>query len=355
MELHPAYKFNFTPHTNGSVVVRSLYHNSLEICHRNPGLQQAGASGVTLIPATYLKACQSEADRFNGFFVLHGPEKWIDGPVLLYSIYPMHAAPYFRHSRGRFSVMQFPGGVRPYPLPTSGWRYTGADVQPSREPSSHPRPYRLGKAIQASHHPRYSAQSRRIDPAIANLLPNWNRSSQSRESHSTPPPLTAHDTPRLLDVEAGLKAIESNKQLENLKAVLGIRPRPTRPRCSSRNSSVRITVDGPDRRDIDEPPDALHNIRRESLQEGPINTIRLLTEGFIGHSDHSGRRSTRGRCRHSRELAFGSFDFSASTRGRPRQQLYSEHRPRASQSLGQDPSPGLGQGVGSTSADQSRV
>ena len=317
MDPHPAYIFSFATQSNGIIIVHSPYYSSMEICHKNPGLSWAGAGGVALLPATYLKACQSEVDKLNGFFILHGPERWIDGPVLLYSIYLMHAAPYFRHLRGQLSVMQFPGNILSFGLPDTSWQYMGASLRPLCQPPHIPRHRSSVRTLQGSPTQPGYGQDETIRSAQATAPSNCRTLLRSRDSHSNPPPLAADGTPRIPHVEAGLGAIESNKQLEDLKAMLAVASQLARPPCNSCSSVSPVTAGSPRLHDVDKTSNALPIIQKESLEDGPINLTKVSPE--ISRRSLAGQQD-RGRQWRSRDLGSVSVDFSASTRRRSQQQ-----------------------------------
>lgn len=93
----PAFMFYFTSGhcpsspTTAEIVLHTQHFDSLAICNRNPGLQPCWAAGhlpgIAILRADLLQTCQAHADQLGGFLVLHGPDDWAQGPLLLYSVY----------------------------------------------------------------------------------------------------------------------------------------------------------------------------------------------------------------------------------------------------------------------------
>ena len=190
--------------------------------------------------------------------------------------------------------MQFPQSIRSFTLPNTAWRYSSHLRAQRERPVARSGPQRPASLnpVPSNRHRSYPLKG--IGPTQVKPRSNCNRSSQYKNSHSTPPPITANDTPRSFDVEAGLKAIESDKQREDRRAKLRVGSTPTRPRCNSYSSSIGIVVNEPSMSGIDEAFGVSHVIRTESLLEGPINITELHAEGPRGHPNGE---ATRGRSR----------------------------------------------------------
>jgi hypothetical protein len=86
--------FFFSPYANGDTLVQSYLYDSFAICNHNPGVQPYSTPGqypgIARIPARILEACRHEANYLKGFFLLHGPQNRVKGPLLLYSMYPLN-------------------------------------------------------------------------------------------------------------------------------------------------------------------------------------------------------------------------------------------------------------------------
>ncbi len=75
---HPAYVFFFTPQINGDIAVLGRSRSPVEVFRKNAGMHLVDGGGMgtaALLPATYLKACQIEADELDGLSILHRLER----------------------------------------------------------------------------------------------------------------------------------------------------------------------------------------------------------------------------------------------------------------------------------------
>ena len=248
MAQDPAYMFNFTPRPTDQLWIRSPFFNAIEICNKNPGMHLVYGSGprdTAVLPTPMVQACRLEAQQLGGVLLLHGPKNWDDGPVLMYSIYPVPH--HFHHTSGSFSVLHYPRGVEAFdfnnvlnrygrPLqrleyPTRSYRSEQyARSRPLAIPGSLP----LAPPVQTSNLPHQSTDTKNRESEQVGNSSKSEHPSHGRKSQSTPPSLWSEDTPHLRYVEARLESLELDKEAEDLKASLSGGSAPRRSRCNTR-------------------------------------------------------------------------------------------------------------------------
>ena len=350
----PQWMFSFSPAGNGNLWVHSPFSDSVAISRHNPGVHAVSSPGqlpgLAFVPARFLHVCHYHSLRLNGFMIVHGPPKWSDGPVLLYSIYPLDSADYFGgHTLGYFSVMSYPrnmleidmrphsalvdDGVRVYQTYRYRQNPNISFTQPSDINSEHtiltPRAPQHTNQL-PSYYSRTSVQF--ATPTI--------RSRDSGRSQSNPP-TTPTATSESTDVEDRLrhnevlrqreeqqKHIEMARLLEGLKIKLRMDTTPILSHIIPDNTLDPSAADDTDslRNKISR---TSFDVQQESMDEGPINIDKTGSPAMAPLSFDRTLRS------HSRQMKMdGSkpFDSSQLGRGRPRTQRPPgnwTHTPRA--------------------------
>lgn len=131
------------PNQPKMLMVQSPYFTGRQICGYNSGLRATVPSasglggrcespdlsaseldhlpGVAFILESLLLHCQSIADAESGFFAIHGPETWGEGPRLMFSVYPACVKRWFEDGLKRhpvdadvkpcFAAFQWPGEI----------------------------------------------------------------------------------------------------------------------------------------------------------------------------------------------------------------------------------------------------